>query len=192
MRDAWDRYFTPVEVAERIVRRVWQNPARVLEPSCGAGAFLEAIHRVDPEGTAKVHAIDPAVLPTLHGKQQFRKTSLELFDVEFRYNLIIGNPPFSLWRDHVELAAKLLAPDGLLAFLLPSGSLHGRRRRKWWRGFRKGPLRFRGMMPLDGRVAVTLVGEPRPSPPKQDYSVFIWKRTDDMAAPVIFPHIEVP
>lgn len=131
-----DFYPTPSELAERIVRRQpLAEYARVLEPSVGSGAFLCEIRAYFP--TSRITAIDPSdtYFPT-HLATEAHRTTLEHFAAsrpDARFDLIIGNPPFSLAEEHVRICSSMLAPDGRLVFLLRLAFLETRKRAKLWR-----------------------------------------------------------
>jgi hypothetical protein len=50
-----------------------------------------------------------------------------------RYDLIIGNPPYSLAEEHVRLCLGLLADGGQLVFLLRLAFLESAKREALWR-----------------------------------------------------------
>lgn len=127
-----DFYPTPDELAERIVRAVGRYPNRILEPSAGDGAFVRAcranwrharVSQVEPGP----HHFDPEV-------DGYRAT-IEEFAARLpdaRFDLIIGNPPFSLAEEHVRLCIGMLAPGGRLVFLLRLAFLETKKRAKFW------------------------------------------------------------
>lgn len=49
------------------------------------------------------------------------------------FDIIIGNPPFSMWQRFVTRSLLLLAPDGYLAQLLNMHAYGSEERREWWR-----------------------------------------------------------
>lgn len=97
------QYFTPAYLADFMVGLATVGPAaRVLEPSCGEGVFLDALHR---QGFSDVTAveIDPdAPAPRHAGHVQ--TGSFVAFAPGHCYDLIIGNPPYIRWKN---LAADL-------------------------------------------------------------------------------------
>ena len=147
-------FFTPTHVAKFIwdvlKPRLPENP-KVLEPSVGAGVFLE-------------HAPDGADLTALElDKTSAKVTSLLYPDAEIiegnalvhdrrdYYDLVVGNPPYGAtvkfepqegeeWRSvtkkkgeyggksevaFIELAIKAAKPGGYIAFVLPLGLSYG-------------------------------------------------------------------
>jgi hypothetical protein len=112
------------------------DPASVLEPTCGAGTWLPGIRRTWP--AAHLHAVERH--PALAGYARGRGFSVETQDVfraELRtYDLIVGNPPFSVADDLIPLLLGRLNPGGVLAFLLRLNFFEGGARyEKLWRIF---------------------------------------------------------
>ena len=119
-----DQYMTPLWMAESLVERHFgalDHSDVVLEPSCGRGAFLQAIPaHVPAMGVEEDPALaDEAVRRT--GRVvvvgDFRTVSLDI-----RPTVIIGNPPFrvSLIREFLDRAHVLLPDGGRLGFILPA------------------------------------------------------------------------
>lgn len=132
-RDA-DFYPTPDELAERIVSSVpLISDISILEPSAGSGAFVRACRANWP--LARVSQVEPGPHhfdPEVDG---YRAT-LEEFAARLpdaRFDLIIGNPPFSLAKEHIRLCLSMLAPSGRLVFLLRLAFLETKKRAKFWR-----------------------------------------------------------
>lgn len=118
------QFFTPEWAALALVERYF--PAltaadRVVEPSCGRGAFLKAI---PPETPALGVELDPALAawaardsgrPVLCG--DFRTVALP-----WNPTVILGNPPFDLrlLEQFLARARSLLPATGRCGFLLPA------------------------------------------------------------------------
>lgn len=117
------QYFTPRWVAEAIVERHFAHLSsrdRVLEPSCGPGAFLLALpDEVDAVGVE----IDPVL-----AAQARAATGREIICGDFLrvdpgpVTHIVGNPPFSadLVHGFLDRAHALLPEGGTCGFLLPA------------------------------------------------------------------------
>ncbi len=150
------QFFTPPEVTSFVIDLLQIPPdSRVLEPSCGGGAFVSAL----PEGcqvvgieqmheTARVAAlINPQAI--VH-----QGDSLEMLeDLRGRFDYAVGNPPFADVKHReeyrgfemakssrraewyfLELAMESLAPGGVTAFVVPDGILSNakdQKNRKW-------------------------------------------------------------
>jgi hypothetical protein len=115
---------TPVWFAERVVDRYFPALDRsdlVLEPSCGAGAFLHAL-------PAHVPAVGVEWDPDL-AEQARRETGRRIITGDFRAvsidvqpTAIIGNPPFriDLIEGFLARAHELLPEGGRTGFILPA------------------------------------------------------------------------
>lgn len=136
-RDLLDRYYTPDAVALACVRTLDLRGVRyALEPSVGQGAWVRALRfhstplsgphlpihiatcDVDPE--AKHESSDEIV----HGPFE------ESISPGARFDLVLGNPPFSQAEEHVGLA---LHHGQTVAFLLRLAFLEGGKRLDFWR-----------------------------------------------------------
>ena len=84
------------------------------------------------------------------------------------YDVIIGNPPYSLALDFINKSLELLHPGGLLIFLLRTNFLESEKRFKWWQ---EHPLS--GLYTLHKRPSFTGRGTDATS-----YSWFVWERGD--------------
>lgn len=118
------QFFTPGWAAEALIEKFYPGLGpgdRVLEPSCGAGAFLAAI----PE-TAEAFGveIDPE-WATIARRNSGRPVIVGDFlaaDIPTTPNLIVGNPPFKQ-RDiqaFLQRSWELLPSDGEVGFILPA------------------------------------------------------------------------
>lgn len=121
-------YRTPAAVADRLVERAGiRSGMRVLEPSCGDGALLEALRRyavknniedlratgieVDPDRAEATRAKGFGV----HVGNFLQTQPTPVFDV------VVMNPPFygKHYQKHVEHARKFLKPGGRILAILP-------------------------------------------------------------------------
>lgn len=138
---------TPAALAEEIVSWYGELRApldrsrvlRVLEPSAGRGALLDAITRGGSDQSDWMHvtAIEPderraRCLPNNAGVTT-HVTTFEAFAAlcpDETFDVIIGNPPFAtpghatLWADHLLLAWAKLARGGRLVFIVPAIAGH--------------------------------------------------------------------
>lgn len=118
------QYMTPVWFAERVVERYFPALDRedlVLEPSCGAGAFLHAM-------PAHVPAVGVEWDAEL-AEQARRETGRRVITGDFRVvpidvqpTAIVGNPPFKLEliEGFLARAHELLPDGGRAGFILPA------------------------------------------------------------------------
>ena len=155
-----DAVYTPEHLARFLVDLLpWDGVRRVLEPSVGGGAWIDALR--DEFGLDCRHSFDdggtdgrPICLRCLGCENETlevvgvdvdphcRGASLDLPGFEFRrgdvltsdledFDRVIGNPPYSAIREHVERALEL-APE--VAFLLPLDLLAGSSNARWLAG----------------------------------------------------------
>lgn len=118
------QFFTAPWVAEELIDNALEGMGKpsILEPSCGAGAFLGAIPQDCP---ALGVEIDPRwkLIAEKNSGRRVITGDFTTCDLEgFEYQMLLGNPAFTvstidafLNRGHRELPE-----DGLIAFILPA------------------------------------------------------------------------
>lgn len=123
-KPALSQFFTPGWAAEALINQFYPGLGpgdTVLEPSCGAGAFLAAI-------PAEAHAIGVEIDPewaAIARQNTGRPVIVGDFlaaDIPATPNLIVGNPPFKQ-RDiqaFLQRAWEILPSDGEVGFILPA------------------------------------------------------------------------
>lgn len=141
-----DSYQTPPALCTAIVRKLKSdglayNPKRILEPSAGVGNFVSACRAelgVYPEITAIDLDNSPIALDEA-GADNAYQGRFEDFAVRPApdFDLIIGNPPFMLAKEHIDLAKNLLHSNGVLAMLLRTGFYEKPRDMATWDGLYK-------------------------------------------------------
>jgi hypothetical protein len=197
-RRAGDAYFTPQPLANAMTTSVSQHlcsdPKSVLEPSAGGGAFVNAALNVFP--TLYVKAIDIKLtkqLARLDGWRMNQQTvtverqSFEDYAREFhrsneeRYGLIIGNPPYKLAAEHVQMARGLGVH---VAFLLRLSFLGSQTRAKTI--FTEPGLRF--IQPVAQRPKFI---RSKKSGDNSEYAVFMWQSGYRGGRPEVLPHLWV-
>lgn len=166
--EAKDDYPTPPALASACIKVLiadgWiRSPeaTRVLEPSCGRGAWVRAMiaQGFDPESVyvndIREEAVRacPAAIPKgnrsaidflLMGQQNFGSSY---------FDLVAGNPPFSDTGAHIEAGMDVLAANGILAYLLQLN---------WFTARGKEDSRIRWIWGL-GRPSHFYLISPRPS-----------------------------
>ncbi len=165
-RKPLDQYYTDPVLAAAVVGRVQRfceregiKVRRVLEPSCGKGAFVVAARAYFPEAQVFTVDIDPAHNPDWIGDFLDFKPS-EPFD------LILGNPPFDPAQAHIEHARSMLAKDGMLWFLLRVGFAGGLERLNWFNVER--PDRIEALVPRPSFLSDTNASD------KSEYALWVW------------------
>jgi hypothetical protein len=110
-RQERDYYPTPSWVTEALLPHL--RPLRTIwEPSCGEGHMVRVLKQV-----GQVIATD--IL-----------TGDDFLTTERTAAAIITNPPFCLAEEFIARALSLMAPDGLVAMLLPTDFGHAKRRKR--------------------------------------------------------------
>lgn len=151
-----DRYYTNPQLARAIVERcrqrgILRDDSRVLEPSCGTGAFLRELGTV-----AEATGVDVELTPEARSWEsadiRSRRALYECDWLSFgkpdgyrpRTNaptLILGNPPFDGAEDHIRHALGCITPTGAVVMLLRSSLLgSGERVIAGWHEGRTRPL----------------------------------------------------
>ena len=144
-----DAYFTPDACAEHCVGLLepWsrvisgnESIGRVLEPSCGDGAFTKALFRAAP--WAQHFAIDINEHDAHRNIAPFARfvqaDYLQHFGVDpvfeaERYDVIAGNPPYTLAEPFVRRSLAWLREGGVLGMLLRLAFLESAKRVPFWR-----------------------------------------------------------
>jgi type I restriction enzyme M protein len=145
LHDTFGQFFTPSVVTNFIIDLLGITDGTVLEPSCGAGAFLEALPaECHVEGIEMMHEAS-AVSRLLYPKARITtgNTLTYLTALEERFDYVLGNPPFcdvpkyDDYSDYtiaqkgrgraewyfLELGLRALKPGGILAYVVPDGIL---------------------------------------------------------------------
>lgn len=140
-------YFTPQNIISYIYDKLENlNPARILEPSCGMGDFIKYC----PFKNSQIDCVE--IFPYLFSylcEQEFMSLAniynadFLHWETQYKYNLIVGNPPYytipkrdvsqqysqyydgrpNIYIIFIIRALSLLAPNGILAFVLPQNFL---------------------------------------------------------------------
>lgn len=120
-----EQFFTPPDIARQAVEAAQIGAGhRVLEPSAGDGALIEAIAKAQPEAIIAALEIDPVMIERLGEKWGLRATIGEgdFLAIEWPsdFDRVVMNPPFGRGADmaHVTKALGLLKPDGILVAIM--------------------------------------------------------------------------
>lgn len=96
------QYFTPRHVAGLMLSLSRSDfAARILEPSCGQGVFLDILSEAGFSNVTGVE-IDPDLAS--HSVFEVKNESFLSHDPGQSYDLVIGNPPYIRWKDLDESA----------------------------------------------------------------------------------------
>lgn len=130
------QWFTPAWAADALIERYFPGLGPhdlVLEPSCGAGAFLQAL---PPEVPAIGVEIDPhfAELARRNTGREILVGDFRRIPVPFTPTVIVGNPPYEvrLIEGFLSRARHLLPDNGRCGFLLPAYAMQTHRRVWKW------------------------------------------------------------
>lgn len=140
-REEGDAYYTPPWAVRAFLSAFHPHLGptdwlRVLEPSCGRGAVLrelvaagisnERIWGVDID-------VEAAIACRSAGFEYVACADYLTIPLARRFDLVIGNPPYSLAEEFIRRSLDLLKDSGRCAFLLRLNFLEGQKRAPWLR-----------------------------------------------------------
>lgn len=170
VRNTYDYYATPMHVVDNLLDNLdlSRYGNKVLEPSAGCGNITYALRQRYPEKNVlslEVRAQEHLNLSLVSNEvvigDFLRMICFEKFDI------IIGNPPYSNALEFVTKSLELLSDNGILIFLLRTAFLESKRRYDFWQ---ENPLN--GLYTLSSRPSFTGHGTDATS-----YSWFIWDKS---------------
>jgi len=120
-------YRTPADVADELVERAYpREGARILEPSCGDGAILDALRRFSASKRIDLRAIGIEYDQGRAEEARAKGYSVQVanflqVEPSPTFDHVLMNPPFygKHYQQHVEHARKFLKPGGTLLAILP-------------------------------------------------------------------------
>lgn len=134
-RKTYDFYATPPETVRAFLANFdgISSGDRILEPSAGNGQIVKVLREGGYDNRIDAVELRPEERGTLEALAD-NVTIGSFFDYEpdCGYDVIIGNPPYSLALDFINKSLELLHPGGLLIFLLRTNFLESEKRFKWW------------------------------------------------------------
>ena len=134
-RKAYDFYATPPETVRAFLANFdgISSGDRILEPSAGNGQIVRVLREGGYDNRIDAVELRPEERGTLEALAD-NVTIGSFFDYEpdCGYDVIIGNPPYSLALDFINKSLELLHPGGLLIFPLRTNFLESEKRFKWW------------------------------------------------------------
>ena len=114
-----DQYLTPQSLADTVVSRLWDlglRPNRVLEPSCGHGAFIHSARKAWPGSFILGEDIDPVSREI--SLEAGANVTAEPGNVYDGFDVVLGNPPFSLASEQIRGALARTRSGGHVVMLL--------------------------------------------------------------------------
>lgn len=116
-------FATPADVADKLAERLGDlEPShRIIEPSAGTGALVEAVHRRQPNVVVDCYELMPENREALEKIGGVRVLGDDFLTSEIgEYDKIIANPPFTKNQDitHVMRMWEHLAPEGQMAVIM--------------------------------------------------------------------------
>ncbi len=178
-RKTCDFYPTPIEVVDNFLTNfpLEQRGNKVLEPSAGCGNVCKSVKRYYPNKSitaVEIRAIEEDTLNRCADHViigDFLQS-----DISSKYDIIVGNPPYSKAIDFIKKSLGLLEENGVLIFLLRTAFLESRSRYDFWQ---ENPLS--GLYTLSKRPSFTGKGTDATS-----YSWFVWdKKTKNQCIKII-------
>ena len=144
-------YFTPPSCVNsniKLLQPYIKNIINVLEPSCGSGEYITALHKLFPQliitGIEYNETIYQSILQLNNDKVNIKNVDYLKYETDEKYDLIIGNPPYFVMKKEdvdksyhtyfegrpnifilfIIKSIKMLNDDGILSFILPKNFLN--------------------------------------------------------------------
>ena len=144
-------YFTPPSCVNNniiLLKPYIKKEINVLEPSCGSGEYITALHKLFPNvnitGIEYNETIYKSILQLNNDKISIINMDYLKYETNKKYDLIIGNPPYFVMKKEdvdksyhqyfegrpnvfilfIIKSIKLLNNDGILSFILPKNFLN--------------------------------------------------------------------
>jgi len=123
------QYFTKnIFLKSSLYKLILNNPSTILEPSIGRGDLVEYINSMNNNIKFDMYEIDNTIkLLSSINKDNINYGDFLEYEIENKYDTIIGNPPYvktkkdcNLYIKFIEKSYKLLNTNGELIFIVPS------------------------------------------------------------------------
>ena len=171
VRNEADFYATPLDTVYTLLDNYdgIKPDDIILEPSAGNGNIIRALRERGYKNQVEAIELRCEEYNKLQEYADYVGITdyLKVSPIFGKYDVIIGNPPYSLAQEFIDKSLELLAPGGRLIFLLRTNFLESKKRFKWWQD--KIP---NGLYVLSKRPSFTGKGTDATS-----YSWFIWEKS---------------
>jgi len=144
-------YFTPPSCVAhniKLLQPYIKGIVKVLEPSCGSGEYITALHELFPHliitGIEYNETIYQSILQLTNNQININNSDYLKYDTDVKYDLIIGNPPYYVMKKadvdgsyhayfegrpnifilFIIKSINLLTENGILSFILPKNFLN--------------------------------------------------------------------
>ena len=128
-KNVYQFFPTPDEIGDMMVEKldIPDEIVKVLEPSAGRGALIEAVHRQRPNIIVDAYEINPDCYYALEQlwNVQLHKSDFLDVDEEEKFDYIIANPPFAKNADirHFRKMFSVLKTGGCMCCIISSHAL---------------------------------------------------------------------
>lgn len=139
VRQIQDYYATPIDCVEKFIEKYeGVIEGNILEPSAGNGNIIKALRNKNINGHITALEIRPEEDTNLKNisDEVIINNFLE-WKTDRKFDIVIGNPPYTYAREFVEKCLSLLSSNGKLIFLLRTAFLESKSRYDFWQ---KNPL----------------------------------------------------
>lgn len=165
-----DFYATPIDCIENFLSNYGGIKGDILEPSAGSGNIIQALRNKNIEGyitALEIRSEEESVLKEI--SDQVVISDFLNWNTDKKFDVIIGNPPFTYAKEFIEKSLELLNDKGKLIFLLRTSFLESRTRYEFWQKNPPGSLYVLSKRPsfINGKTDAC------------SYSWFIWDKSDD-------------
>lgn len=167
-RNEADFYATPTDAIHNLLNHYVFTPyGTILEPGAGNGNIIKALREKGYKNHISAVELRKEESENLKGlADEIIIADFLTYKTDAKYDVIIGNPPYSHAQDFIDRSLELLKPGGILIFLLRTNFLESKKRFEWWQD--KPPTR---LYVLAKRPSFTGKGTDATS-----YSWFIWEK----------------
>jgi len=150
-RNTCDTYQTPMNCIQSLLDNISIHEMNILEPSAASGNFIKALKLNGYDGNITAIELRHEEYSNLKeiANDVFIGDFLTL-ETDRKYDLIIGNPPFSKALEFLEKCFDLLSENGRMIMLLRTAFLESKQRYEFWQ---KHPLT--GLYVLSSRPSFT-------------------------------------